>query len=160
MRNLARRWSTVISSPIASSTAVGLPPVAARRPHPRYVSRFGLPSNHGHNPVRIDEGEWSILANVRTATPCRGGETRLAGRDWERRGEYIFGPSANYAELLFARTLSLAHHIFRQFVGPQPEIDRLAQFALARPLREFDLGNQRGFDPGRIGLVLHFGRKG
>ena len=61
---------------------------------------------------------------------------------------------------LFARTFSLAHDILRPLVGPEPEVDGLAQFALARPLREFDLGNQRGLDPGRGGLVLHFGRKG
>ncbi|MFK4521638.1 hypothetical protein AB7M63_008734 [Bradyrhizobium japonicum] len=71
-------------------------------------------------------------------------------------------PLAGYArtEALFARTFSLAHDILGPLVGPEPEIDRLAQFALACPLREFDLGNQRRLDPGRGGLVLHFGRKG
>jgi hypothetical protein len=62
--------------------------------------------------------------------------------------------------LLLARTFSLTHDILRALVGPEPEVDGLAQFALARPLREFDLGNQRGPDPGRGGLVFHFGRKG
>ena len=58
------------------------------------------------------------------------------------------------------RTFSLAHDILRPLVGPEPEVDGLAQFALARPFGEFDLGNQRGLDPGRRGLVLDFGRKG
>ena len=52
-----------------------------------------------------------------------------------------FVPSASYAETLFARTFSLAHDILRPLVGPEPEIDRLAQFALAGPFRELDLGN-------------------
>src|SRR4051812_30892793 len=56
------------------------------------------------------------------------------------------------AEALFARSFSLAHDILRPLVGPEPEVDGLAQFALARPLREFDLGNQRGPDEGRVGL--------
>ena len=73
-----------------------------------------------------------------------------------------FVPFAGRAEgsLLLARTFSLTHDILRALVGPEPEVDGLAQFALARPLREFDLGNQRGPDPGRGGLVFHFGRKG
>jgi putative phosphoesterase len=61
---------------------------------------------------------------------------------------------------LFARTFSLAHDFLRPFVGPEPEIDGLAKFAFARPFREFHLGYQRRPDPGRGGLVLHFGRKG
>jgi hypothetical protein len=52
-----------------------------------------------------------------------------------------FVPSASYAETLFARTFSLAHDILRPLVSSEPEIDRLAQFALARLLCEFDLGN-------------------
>lgn len=63
-------------------------------------------------------------------------------------------------EALFARTFSLAHDILRPLVGPEPKVDGLAQFALARPLRKFDLGNQRGLDPGCGSLVLHFGREG
>ena len=69
-------------------------------------------------------------------------------------------PVSAEGSLLLARTFSLTHDILRALVGPEPEVDGLAQFALARPLREFDLGNQRGPDPGRNGLVFHFGRKG
>jgi hypothetical protein len=64
------------------------------------------------------------------------------------------------SETLFARTFSLAHHILGPLIGPEPEIDGLTEFALAGPLRELHLGNQRGPDPRRDGLVFHFGRKG
>jgi hypothetical protein len=64
------------------------------------------------------------------------------------------------SEALFARPFSLAHDILRPLIGPEPEVDGLAQLALAGPLRELHLGNQRGLDPRRDGLVFHFGRKG
>src|SRR4051812_44509645 len=61
---------------------------------------------------------------------------------------------------LFARPLLFANDVLGVFVGPQAEIDRLAQLALAGPLREFHFRDQRRTHPGRNPLILHLAREG
>ena len=46
-----------------------------------------------------------------------------------------------------ARRKLLANDILRLFVSSQPQEDRLAELVIQCPLGEFDLGDQRSFDP-------------
>src|SRR5436305_1306522 len=59
---------------------------------------------------------------------------------------------------LFSRPLLFANDVLGVFVGPQAEIDWLAQLALAGPLREFHFRDQHRTNPGRNPLILHLAR--
>jgi hypothetical protein len=61
---------------------------------------------------------------------------------------------------LFPRPFAFAHDILRALVGSEAEVDGLAQFALARPFRELNLGYERRPDPSGHEFVLHLAGEG
>src|SRR3954447_15620411 len=83
--------------------------------------------------------------------PCRRGLRRPSAPPAELQVERFVSVA------LCSRPLRFANDVLGVFVGPQAEIDRLAQFALAGPLRELHFRDQRRTHPGRDLLILHLG---
>src|SRR6185312_15650398 len=100
--------------------------------------------------AQLTVGRSDLYARLSGCRPCRRGLLQPSAKQADPVGPL-------FSAALFARPTLFANHVLGLFVGPQAEIDRLAQLALAGPLGELHFRDQRRMHPGRDLLILHLG---
>src|SRR3954467_12897683 len=96
---------------------------------------------------------WACTQGSRVAAPAAVAFGVRARRQLNSRSRFA-------SPALFARPLLFANDVLGVFVRPHAEIYRLAQLALAGPLREFHFRDQRRTHPCRNPLILHLAMEG